>query len=120
MEKFAFLSEGVSEDKGTQDAPRPNFLKNAKSDLRFLILTLSSILAWTFNEKLVPIRKKIRIQNKIPCCFSSETLLYLVLNAIFFLPGTDRSLKAQARMENKVSIKNLKSLFTFLRNLAGK
>ena len=33
---------------------RPNFSENAKSDLRFVILTLSSILACTFNESLVP------------------------------------------------------------------
>ena len=37
---------------------RQNFSKNARSDLRFLILTLSSILDWTFNEWSVPCRKK--------------------------------------------------------------
>ena len=31
----------------------------------------------------------------------------------FFLPGTNLSLKVQARMEDKVRIKNLKSLFAF-------
>ena len=43
---------------------RPNFLKNAMSDLRFLILTLSSILAWTFNEWSAPGRKKIGCKTK--------------------------------------------------------
>ena len=37
----------------------------------------------------------------------------MVLNPIFLLPGTDHSLKVQARMEDKVRIKNLKSLLTF-------
>ena len=45
--------------------------------------------------------------------FSSETILYLVLNPNFFLPATNLSLKVQARMEDKVRIKNLKSLFDF-------
>ena len=31
----------------------------------------------------------------------------------FFLPGTDRSLKVQSKMEDKVGIKNFKSLVTF-------
>ena len=37
----------------------------------------------------------------------------MVLNPNFFLPGTDRLLKAQARMEDKVRIKNLTSLLAF-------
>ena len=36
------------------------------------------------------------------------------MNPIFFLPGTNLSLKVQARREDKVRIKNLKSLFEFL------
>ena len=35
------------------------------------------------------------------------------MNPNFFLPGTDHSLKVQARMEDKVRIKYLKSLFAF-------
>ena len=37
----------------------------------------------------------------------------MVLNPNFFLPGTDHSWKVQARMEDKVRIKNLKSLLAF-------
>ena len=37
----------------------------------------------------------------------------MVLNPNFFLPGTDHLLKVQARMEDKVRIKNLKSLLEF-------
>ena len=54
------------------------------------------------------------MRNKTQLCFSCETLLYLVLNPNFFLPGTDHSLKVQSRMEDKVRIKNLKSLLAFL------
>ena len=35
------------------------------------------------------------------------------LNPNFFLPGTNLSLKIQARMEDKVRIKNFKSLLAF-------
>ena len=35
------------------------------------------------------------------------------MNPNFFLPGTNLSLKVQARMEDKVRIKNLKSLLAF-------
>ena len=37
----------------------------------------------------------------------------MVLNPNFFLPGTDHLLKVQARMEDKVRIKNLNSLLAF-------
>ena len=37
----------------------------------------------------------------------------MVLNPNFFLPGANLSLKIQARMGDKVRIKNLKSLFEF-------
>ena len=40
-------------------------------------------------------------------------MLYLCFNPNFFLPETKLSLKVQARMEDKVKIKNLKSLFAF-------
>ena len=92
---------------------RLNFSKNSKSDLRFLILTKSSILDCTFNERLVPGRKKIRIQNQIKYCFRTEIWLNFVLNPDFFLTGTNLSLKVQAGMVDKVRIKNLKSLLAF-------
>ena len=72
---------------------RRNFSKNAKSDLRLYIATLSSILAWTFNERLVPVR--FQNWNIIEFCFDSY----------FFLTGTNLSLKVQARIEHKVRIK---------------
>ena len=39
--------------------------------------------------------------------------MILVLNPNFFLPGTNLSLKVQARMEDTVRITNLQSLFAF-------
>ena len=57
--------------------------------------------------------EKIRIQNQIKLCFRTETPLKFVLNPNFFLTGTNLSLKVQARMKDKVRIKNLKSLFEF-------
>ena len=63
--------------------------------------------------------EKNRIQNQMKQCFRTETSLNFVLKPNFFLPGTNLSLKVQARMEDKVRIKNLISLFAILRNLVG-
>ena len=71
---------------------RPNFSKkSAKSDLMLLILTISSILDWTFNKWSVPVRKKIG-----------------------FNTGNWPFIEGSGKNGGKFRIKNIKTLLAFL------
>ena len=57
--------------------------------------------------------KKFGFKTKFTVVSRPGTSLNFVLNPNFFQTGTNLSLKVQSRMEDKVRIKNLKSLFDF-------